>query len=103
MTKRRVVPAQPGFDLIIPHRTERSGFECHPIVAWEILFPGDIITTIPITLHGNHRELAAVRYPSGVICVDRVFPKGSEMEALAYIEKQMDARDKALERAERRA
>ena len=95
--KRRVIPAQPGFDLIIPHRTERSGFGCHPIVAWEILFIGEnTIATIPVTLHGNLPDLSAVRYPSGVICADRVFPKGKEMEALAYIEKRMDDHSKAM-------
>jgi hypothetical protein len=101
MNKRRIVPAQPGFDLIIPHRTER-GFECHPIVAWEILLMGEKTTiTIPVTLHGNHHELAAVRYPSGIICVDRVFPKGKEMEALAYVEKRMGNHDRAMAKHEK--
>ena len=53
-----------------------------------MLIGENTIATIPVTLHGNH--LSAVRYPNGVICVDRVFPKGSELAAPAYIEKRMD-------------
>ena len=61
MNKRRVIPAQPGFDLIIPHRTERNGFECHPIVAWELVLIGEnTIATIPVTLHGNHPVCGAL-------------------------------------------
>ena len=54
-----------------------------------MLIGENTIATIPVTLHRNH-PASAVRYPNGVICVDRVFPKGSELAALAYIEKRMD-------------
>ena len=65
MNKRRVVPAQPGFDLIMPHRTERSGFECHPIVAWKIVLLGEnATTTIPVV--GSHR-VATYRAGTGIV------------------------------------
>ena len=60
-------------------------------------------STVPITLHGSHNGLSAVRYPDGTVCVDsKVFAKGEEKAALAYVEKRRDDHERALERASSR-
>ena len=59
--------------------------------------------TVPVTLHGSHDGLSAVRYPRGTILVDnKIFAKGEEKAALAYIKKRRDDHDRAVDRARER-
>ena len=92
-----------GFFLLLPHAHSRFGCEAHPIVGWLVECLTNTASTVPITLHGSHNGLSAVRYPDGTVCVDsKVFAKGEEKAALAYVEKRRDDHERALERASSR-
>jgi hypothetical protein len=99
-TTKKVIAANAGFDLILPNAVRRGGFEAHPIVGWIVECLTNTAFTLPVTLHGSHRDLPAVRYPDGTICVDsKMFAEGEEKAALAYVEKRRDDNGLALERA----
>jgi hypothetical protein len=60
-TTRKVIAANEGFFLILPHATHRSGYEAHPIVGWLVECLTNTAFTVPVTLHGSHNGLTAVR------------------------------------------
>ena len=97
-TIRTVIPAQPGFDVVVLRLTPYQ-FEYVPIVAWAIddHAEADDASANPICIDNNENGggSLAVRQPNGEIRFHgtwRTFQKGQETEALAYAVEQHQRR-----------
>jgi hypothetical protein len=70
-----IIPANPGFEVLIPHNPPSAGHSCIPIVAWVLKSDGIVNVGTddpfvdylnPITLDGQYGQVA-IRCPDGQV------------------------------------